>query len=144
MKVDGNDPLGTALRGLEVEKASAGFTDRVMRQLESRRSPAQRRAGTLALAGAALALIAGIVVLRNLGSPDAAELAREAQLIRQEQQTLAEELESLRLRAAETAPVLYLGGDDEFDLVLDLAPLVGPPIPGLIPVATGGPEPLDL
>jgi hypothetical protein len=144
MKADGNDPLGRALRGLDAEKASPGFTSRVIHELESRRSHPRRRAGSLALAGATVALLAGIVVLWNLGSPDAAELAREAQLIRQEQETLAEELESLRLRAAETAPVLYLGGDDEFDLVLDLAPLVGPPMPGLIPVAAGGQEPLDL
>jgi hypothetical protein len=143
MKADGTDPLGRALRKLEVEKASPGFTSRVMHELESRRSHPRRRARRLAFA-AAVALVAGIVGLWNLGSPDAAELAREAQLIRHEQQTLAEELESLRLRAAETAPVLYLGGDDEFDLVLDLAPLVGRPMPGLIPVAAGGQEPLDL
>ena len=73
---------------------------------------------------AILLTAASLLFVDTTESPTPAELASEAQLLRQEHARLRSELEALSASARETAPVLYLGGDDSLDLVLDLAPII--------------------
>jgi hypothetical protein len=70
-----------------------------------------------------------IIFANRSGGPTPEELASEARLLRQEHAQLRSDLEALSASARNAAPVLYLGGDDDFDLVLDLAPIIAQPSP---------------
>lgn len=141
------DPLGEALRSLPRHRAGEGFTERVLDRLGE---PAELRArtrahtrvnrrlwGGLRLAAAGLLFAVGLVVALAAGrvlpgggpTPAPAEAARQArrESLEAERARLAAELAELRRLtselAEESAPVLYLGGDEEVDLVLDLGRL---------------------
>jgi hypothetical protein len=117
-----SDPLLRALRELPREAASPGFTAQVVERAGSaesddRETPRLPRA--VFAAAAVLVLVSGAAAWRL-----EKERRREAWL----DQVQAMQLESARLqrdlvelRAAETPPILYLGGDDRVDLFLDLA-----------------------
>jgi hypothetical protein len=123
-----SDPILRALRELPRETASPDFTARVVERAGSaesaesaesddRETPRLPRA--VFAAAAALVLVSGAAAWRL-----EKERSREAWL----DQVQAMQLESARLqrelvelRAAETPPILYLGGDDQVDLFLDLA-----------------------
>ena len=132
------DPLREALRELPRESAGADFTPRLMARLAAEsRSPAPglfqwRPAWRAVAAAATLAglLAAGGVTLSRLGPhPDAgSEAARRARLerlerLQAERARLAAELQDLKQMADTTDPVIYLGGDDRVDLVLDVGRL---------------------
>lgn len=121
---ESNDPIRRALRELPRIEASEGFTASVLDRAASsapRRRPWQPSPGRLAAAAAALALVVGGGVWE--WRQDRAAAARElraAELL-QEQRVLERELESLRrLRSEE--PVLYLGGDQDYEFVVGLSP----------------------
>lgn len=129
------DPVRCALRSLPREAAGEGFTEAVLDRLD--RGPAER-AGLLVrlpawrlAAAAALAVLVLAPLAWNLApAPDATPgdapgPAREARLdaLEAERARLVAELEALRRLAEEPVPVLYLGGDDEVELVLDLGTL---------------------
>jgi hypothetical protein len=63
--------------------------------------------------------------LTLLPRPESRPPLVDARALEQEHRQLMDELESLKasLRAAEPAPVLYLGGTESVDLVLDLRPV---------------------
>jgi hypothetical protein len=139
-----SDPLAAALRALPRESAGEGFTARVLARLD--RAPAPGRRPPLAVAAAATlaslglgALVWALLSSGQLAGPPyrpGPEPTRRARLeaLETERARLAVELEEIRRLAAEPAPVLYLGGDDEVDLVLDLAGLAeardrGRPLP---------------
>lgn len=117
-----SDPILRALRELPRETASPGFTARVAGRagsadFEDRETPRLSRA--VFAAAAVLVLVSGVAAWRL-----EQERRRESWL----DQVQAMQLESARLqrdlvelRAAETPPILYLGGDDRVDLFLDLA-----------------------
>jgi len=136
-----DDPLQRALHDLQGTHASPGFTDRVMEGLARRQ--ARRRARnqlTLSAATAAvLALMVGVIFVNRETEPTRAELANEARLLLQEHARLESDFEALRADTRDAVPVLYLGGDDDFDLVLDLAPIIAQPVPA----ATGATDTLD-
>lgn len=116
-----HDPLREALRSLPRERASDGFNQRLAGRLHEppRRRPALAR--PFALAAALSALLATGWLWRE----QALDRERRERLgeLRREQQALAAELEAIREQAAGVAPVVYLGGDDATDVVVDLARL---------------------
>jgi hypothetical protein len=123
--------LTHALRGA-TEQASPGFTGRVLDGLERPPHRPERRRAPLArplLAVAALALVlAAIPAVRRAVAPEpsrqtaarSVEEAKREALLR-EYRALAEELATIRRIADEQQPVLYLGGDEDFDVLYDLA-----------------------
>ncbi len=114
--------LGDLLRELPREQARPGFTARVVHRLDA---PARRRGlvPRLALATALAAVLTvtagGLVSARR----DAAAQAQARQAlaeIRAEHARLEREVEDLS-----QPPVVYLGGNEDVDLVLDLGRVRG-------------------
>ena len=120
-----SDPILRALRELPRETASPGFTAQVVERAGSADSAASDDRETPRLSRAAFAAAAVLVLVSGVAAWRLEqERRREAWL----DQVQAMRLESARLqrdlvelRAAETPPILYLGGDDRVDLFLDLA-----------------------
>jgi len=123
--------LDRLLRSLPRERASDDFRDRVLRaarvEAASRRSqpPWLARGLAPALAAAALLLALGLSLgLYMVERTRRAELRREIAELRREHQRLDAEVDQLRQEArtvgATGRRVIYLGGDDTVDYVLDL------------------------
>jgi negative regulator of sigma E activity len=115
--------LGDLLRELTPEHARPGFTARVMNRLDAPEDRRLQWRPRLALAGAmaavaAVAISAGVLTNRPAGSERSIETT-EAQQILRELRAEHGRLER-ELREMSEPPVLYLGGDEEVDLVLDL------------------------
>lgn len=125
-KTTPKDRLDRALADLPAASASPGFTHRVLDALDAKGPPTRSSAGFWALCAAALAAVAIGIGIGARPEPPGAELAAQRESLRQEHGELMRELESLRLLANETRPVLYLGSGDDVDYVLDLSPLVEP------------------
>ncbi len=128
-----NQRLGRTLRELPRERAKDDFTARVLARLDA---PRRRRRLPLATLGAAAAAALGLALiagpLRTAEREEsrrqaAAEARRLLEELRRDHQALATELEAL----AEEPPLIYLGGDDEVDLVLDLSRVPAAP-PGAV------------
>lgn len=123
MEDDRLEPLRT-LRALPRERVGTDFTARLLARLDDP-APRRRPIAALAVAAAAAALIIGIAAgpLRSgrgregESRIEAAEARRLLEELRREHRALESEIEAL----AERPPVLYLGGDDEVDLVVDLS-----------------------
>lgn len=139
------DTLRQALRALPRARPSGGFTERVLERADVRRrsflpSGGALRRPTAAVLGAATvaaALVAGALALAPPGprTEPPAERERRARVetLEAERRLLASELDEIRRLASslrEPAPVLYLGGDEEIDLVVDLDRLVRERSPG--------------
>ena len=112
--------LGELLRELPREHARQGFTSRVLARLDE--TPAPRRRAWLqpAMAAALLLVLAAIPLAIQLSrprGPDRAEAARILRELRAEHELLERELE----RISPPAPVLYLGGDENVQLILDVS-----------------------
>jgi hypothetical protein len=113
--------LGDLLRELPREHARADFTARVLERLASP-APAPRPRGRLALAVAAAALAAavatGVVVERQSAARQTIEAARAQRIL----QDLRAEHGRLQreLRELSQPPVVYIGGNEDVDLVLDV------------------------
>jgi hypothetical protein len=108
--------LGDLLRELPRESARPGFTTRVLNRLEA---PERRRSmPRLALAGVmamALAVTAGVLVDARRDALEAVRAQRALAEIRAEHGRLEREFQELS-----RPPVVYLGGNENVDLVLDL------------------------
>jgi hypothetical protein len=116
--------LGRLLRELPRETARPGFTQCVLARLDE---PAQSaasplawrlRLATAAITTMALLVVAGAGVVRHEQSREAARAAEARRLlqeIRAEHDRIEQELHSL-----DEPPVIYLGGDERLDLVVDL------------------------
>lgn len=118
--------LGDLLRDLPREQARTGFTARVLERLDTPAAPERprRQPFRLALAGAAallfIAVSVGVLMDRRAESLAAAEAQRMLQEIRAEHGRLAQEVQSLS-----QPPVVYIGGNEDVDLVLDLGKVRG-------------------
>jgi hypothetical protein len=109
--------LGDLLRELPREHARPGFTARVLNRLDA---PEPRRVPRPALAWAAVAtmavaITAGVWMDARRDALEARRAQRALAEIRAEHERLAQEVEELS-----QPPVIYLGGNEEVDLVLDL------------------------
>ena len=119
------DPLTEQLTSLPEVRASTGFTDRVLNRLDGPGESDWALAKPLAWsAAAAVALILATLVLRPAEIPQAERLSAEVSEIRRQHLLLTEELDRLRTRTQNAAPVLYLAGGDRVDYVLDLSPFI--------------------
>ena len=108
------------LKSLPTEPASLGFTTRVLSRLGDKLPV--RRAFPLraAVAGAlAVALLAGGLAWKREATRREHRTAR-LQSLQLERERLANEVASLRQLAGQKPTVVYLGGDEETDWVLDL------------------------
>lgn len=122
-----DEQLTRALRALPRKRARDGFTETLLARLPEappRRFPHPGRLALAAALGLALAL-APLALRRQDAGPTPAAAGppvRQAQLeeIRRQQAELARELAELKELAAADLPLVYLGGDEETDLVLDL------------------------
>ncbi len=108
--------LHNVLKSLPRERASVGFTGRVLRRLERPTRRSMPRWAPVA-AAAILLLTLGFGWREWRHRQTAADLAA----LLAEKQALQAELEDLRRLTADARPVVYLGSDDRVDLVLDLA-----------------------
>ena len=121
------DPLTEALRSLPRETASDQFTARVLSRLE----PPQRRfpalLGRLLAAAATLAVIIAVPWLDDLRDRrQIAEIRQNAANLRRDSADLERQMDQMRERY-DRQSVIYLGGDDSVDLVLDMRPLTRRP-----------------
>lgn len=127
------DPLGEALRSLPRHRAGDRFTEGVLDRL-GEPVPARRLPAPLHLAAAALLVAVGLLgalaagrLLPGADPSPAALVEARRETLEAERARLAAELAELRRLttelAEESTPVLYLGGDEEVDLVLDLGRL---------------------
>lgn len=114
--------IGDLLRELPREQARNGFTARVLHRLDAEGAgwPALLWRPVAVFAAAALAAVAipaGILIDRTADrkTTQAAEARQILEEIRAEHSRLEQELEGLS-----EPPVLYLGGDENVDFVLDL------------------------
>lgn len=113
--------VGRLLRELPRETARPGFTQRVLARLdEPARSAASPLAWRLrvAVAAAALLVVVSAGVVRHEQSREAARAAEARRLlqeIRAEHDRIEQELHALT-----EPPVIYVGGDERLDLVVDL------------------------
>jgi hypothetical protein len=115
--------IGELLRELPRERARNGFTARVLQRLDAEEAgrPVLRWRPAAAFAAAVLAAVAipaGLLMDRaaDRERSRAAEARQILEEIRAEHGRLERELEDL----SEETPVIYLGGDENVDFVLDL------------------------
>lgn len=113
--------LGPLLRELPRERAREGFTARVLARLDAPSELKPWRQPRLVFATAALvAVVASAGILQvHAGRQEALRAAEARKVLRElrsEHDSLKQELQSLS-----QPPVVYLGGDEEVDLVVDLS-----------------------
>lgn len=117
--------VGRLLRELPRETARPGFTQRVLARLDEPAQSAALSEGrgwrfrlAMAATTAALLVVVSAGVVRHEQSREAertAEARRLLQEIRAEHDRIEQEL-----RALSEPPLVYVGGDEEVDLVVDL------------------------
>jgi hypothetical protein len=116
-----NPDLDQILRELPREQAREGFTARVLANLESQETLAMWWRPRMVFAAAALVTVmasAGVLQYRaDQRHEEARRLLRE---LRSEHNSLKHEFESLS-----APPVVYVGGNEEVDLVVDLSRVQG-------------------
>lgn len=132
-----DDRLNAALRALPREKAAAGFKGRVLARL-AESAPAATPVNVLpfqqrglrakaplwiSIAAALLALVVGAREWQHRREQEEA-MQRIAEL-RTQYEILADTMAELRGQAAAARPVVYVGGNQDVDLVFDLSRLAG-------------------
>jgi hypothetical protein len=111
--------VGRILRELPREQAREGFTTRVLAGVDKRPEPMAWRRPRLVFATAALVALmasAGVLQYRADQQERHAEARRILHELRSEHDSLKQELESLS-----APPVVYVGGNEQVDLVVDLS-----------------------
>ncbi len=130
-----DDPLSSALRSLPRHRASAGFTSDVLRRLDDRHRPRARSRGPagrgpagrdsvrwplLAAAAALALLVVGFGAREWWHLHQRQQATAHLATLEQERRLLAAELAELQAQVTGAQPVVYLGGSNDLDLVLDL------------------------
>ena len=124
-----DEDIGNLLRKLPKQKASSGFTSRLMEKLPGKlpeKSPPVhdwRRPAFAVAAAAVLILAASSAWNYWREAQERADAAQRVEALRNEYDSLHKELEELRALAAESQPVLSLGGTQEVDFLMDLRAL---------------------
>jgi hypothetical protein len=118
-----SDELRRLLRGVPADEPGPHFTAGVLARLERPAGGRRRGLGQLPAWAAAVAIVvalsAGWAVIATRA---AAQERRKAELVR-ESAAIAAELRELRQEATRPAPMLYIAGNEEVDVVLDLSSL---------------------
>ncbi len=140
-----NDPLRDALRQLAGSQASPGFTRAVLSRLDEA-PPARWRKVLVPVAAVALVLLVALPVAMmerrgdatpaasspqpstqtattrpgGVGGPQRLDVRSELAAIQADRQRLARDWREYRRRARAAEPVLYLGGNENVDLIFDL------------------------
>lgn len=140
------DPIDGSLATLDEVGASEGFTAGVLARLNARRERRRTLRRRSATAAAGTLIVAALAFPLMFGSSRSteSEIADEAAVLKREHARLESDLEDLRTSARESAPVLYLGGNDDVDLVLDLGPIIMQSAPSPFPAKAAGAESLEL
>lgn len=117
--------LDQMLSELPREHAREGFTARVLARLDSRldrdtQAPAWRRPRLVFATAALVVVMASAGVLQYRADQRQAEVRRVLRELRSEHDSLKHEFESLS-----APPVVYVGGNDQVDLVVDLSRVQG-------------------
>ncbi|HXT21544.1 MAG TPA: hypothetical protein VN811_01650 [Thermoanaerobaculia bacterium] len=116
------DALREALRSLPAAAPGLAFTTRVLARLDRPARPRRRPIPAWVTAAATMAvLVAGLWGVA--AGRQAWQEQRRRAAMRAESAALARELAALHEELAEPAPVLYLGGNEQVDVVLDLSAL---------------------
>lgn len=121
------DPLDELLQDLPRIQVSDGFTGRVLAGLAGRPRRATKSGAVGWAVVAALLLVGLLIGGRQIEQQHAAgaRATRAAELL-SEHESLQQDLARLRSLAEEERPVMYLGGTDQIDLVLDLTSVERP------------------
>lgn len=115
-----DDRISTLLSALPSERAAGDFTRRVLARLDEPFRPPARLAPRLAFAAALAAAAALPLLLRDRGPQAPPGRAARLEALSREQERLAVEIEALKSLASDPAAVVYLGGDEETDVLIDL------------------------
>ena len=119
-----DEDIGVLLRKLPKQKASSGFTSRVVDQLPEKPPSAYNwKRPVFALAAAVIILAGSSAWEYWREAQQRAEAARRVEALRNEYESLHEELGALRAIAAESQPVLSLSSADQVDFLMDLRAL---------------------
>ncbi len=126
--------LRAALRELPAATPGPAFTASVLARLDPppRWCPRRRPVPAWVAAAATVAVLLGGLWGAAVGRQAWRQQQRRAAL-REESAALARELAELHEEATKPPPVLYLGGNEQLDVVLDLSAL---PMAAAAPVAT--------
>jgi len=123
-----DERISRELKTLPRERASDGFTRRVMNNLH--RAPQRRMpAWGHRLAAAATVIILLVIPLSlrrwsmSIDTGNEAALA-EIEAVRTEKAQIERELQELRALRASEGPVVHLGGNEDVNLVLDVGALL--------------------
>ncbi len=120
-----DEDIGNLLRKLPKQKASSGFTSRLMEKLPGKPAFVHhwRRPAFAVAAAAVLILAASLAWDYWREAQGRAEAAQRVETLRNEYESLQKELEELKALAAESQPVLRLGGTQQVDFLMDLRAL---------------------
>ncbi|MEE9179417.1 MAG: hypothetical protein V3U22_00870 [Vicinamibacteria bacterium] len=124
-----DEDIGNLLRKVPKQKASSSFTSRLMEKLPEKLPekppsvPYWRRPAFAAAAAAVLIVAASSAWDYWREAQERAEAAQRVEALRNEYESLQKELEELKVLAAESQPVLSLGGTQEVDFLMDLRAL---------------------
>ena len=109
------------LSSLPREEASEDFTERVMSRLDEAKRPVYQQHRLALAASLALIVAAWFGLSRWQSSVEEQQTNARIRTIKTEVQQLQNDIRLLR----DLAPVLYLGGNENVDFVLDLRQLAG-------------------
>jgi len=112
-----DEQLNELLRSLPRRDSSAGFTTRVLSRLDEERREPARFPWAMAAALAAFVTVAGLSGQYFVEKQQSVE---RVEAFRVERQRITEELDELKRMAEQREPVIYLGGNEEAEYVIDL------------------------
>ena len=116
-----NRGLNQILRELPRERAREGFTHRVLARLDREdRATVWMRPRLVFATAVLVAVMASAGVLQYRADQRQAEARRVLRELRSEHESLKQEFESLS-----APPVVYVGGNEQVDLVVDLSRVQG-------------------
>lgn len=120
-----DEDVGNLLRKLPKQKASSGFTSRLMEKLPGKPPSVHHwmRPAFAVAAAAVLILVASSAWDYWREAQGRAEAVQRVETLRNEYESLQKELEELKALAAESQPVLSLGGTQQVDFLMDLRAL---------------------